>query len=89
MISNFNTDLAAPESWEQDKGIASALAEEGIEYMSGYFLSRNTPWLKDGCTWAMHRGVHEVHSRTYHILGTDSHLLQNVVVRGTRHNTDH
>ena len=57
--------------------------------MSGYFLSRNTPWLKDGCTWAMHRGVHEVHSQTYHILSTDSYLLQNVVVQGTRHNTDH
>ena len=30
VVRNFNTDLAAPEGWEQEKGIAAALEEEGL-----------------------------------------------------------
>ena len=47
------------------------------------------PWLKDGCTWDMHRGGRGIHSRTNYILGTDSLLLQNVAIQDVRHNTDH
>ena len=64
MVGNFNTDLAAPEGRERDEGIAAALAEEGLEDMSGHFLPRHKPWLKDGRTWAMHRGGREVLSQS-------------------------
>ena len=57
--------------------------------MIGHFLPKHKPWLKDGHTRAMYRGVWEVHSRTNYILGIDSHLLQNIAVRDESHNTDH
>ena len=37
----------------------------------------------------MHRGGREVHSRTNYILGTDSHMFQNVALQDAQHNTDH
>ena len=45
-------------------------------------------WLKDGCTWDMHRGGWEVSSRTGYILVTDSRLFQNVAVRDMLQNID-
>ena len=66
VVGNFNTNLAAPEGWERNEGIAAALAEEVLEDMSSYFLSRHNLWLKDGLTWAMHQ---------YYILDTDSCLF--------------
>ena len=53
VVRNFNTDLDAPEGREQDKVIVADLVYEGLEEMSGHFLPRNKPWLKDGCTWEM------------------------------------
>ena len=38
MVNDFNTNLAVPEVWERDKGVAEAMAEEGLEDMSGHFL---------------------------------------------------
>ena len=46
VVGNFNTDLAAPKGRERYKGISAALAEDGMEDMSGHFLPRNKPWLK-------------------------------------------
>ena len=57
--------------------------------MISHFLPRHKPWLKYDRTWTMHRGVQEVRSCTGYILGTESRLFQNVVVRDARHNTDH
>ena len=89
LFGDFNTDLAVPESWERDEGGAAALAEEGLEDMSGHFLPRNKWCLKDGCTWAMHQGGRKLRSCNNYILGTDSCLFQNVAVWDARHNTDH
>ena len=50
MVGDFNTNLAAPEGREQNKGVAAALAEEGLEDISGHFLPQHKLWLKDGCT---------------------------------------
>ena len=57
--------------------------------MGMHFLPWNKPWLKDGHIWAMHWGGQEVHSWTDYILGTESHLFQNVAVWDVRHNTHH
>ena len=57
--------------------------------MSVHFLPQHKPRLKDGQTWAMHRGGWEVRSQTDYILSTDILLFQNVVFRDVRHNTDH
>ena len=89
VVGDLNTDLAAPEGREQDKGIVEALEGEGLEDMSFHFLPRYKLWLKDSCTWAMRRGVWEVLSRTYYILGIGSCLFQNAAVWDARHNTDH
>ena len=88
VVGYFNTDLAAPDGRERDKDIAAALAEEGLEDMIGQFLPRHKPWLKDGCTWDMHRGVWEVRSWTDYILGAESRLFQSVAVWDVRHDTD-
>ena len=88
VVGNFNNNMDAPEAWEWDKGIATALEEEVREDMIGNFLPRHKPWLKDGCTWAMHQGDRKVRSWTNYILGTDSCLFQNIAVRETRHNMD-
>ena len=89
VVRNFNTDLDAPEGREQDKVIVADLAYEGLEDMSGHFLPRKKPWLKDGCTWAMQQGGREVFSPTDYILGTYIRLFQNVAVHYARHNTYH
>ena len=81
VVSNFKTDLAAPEGRDRDEVISATLAEEGLEDMSGHFLPRHKPWLKDGHTWAMHRGGREVCSRTNYIMCIDGCLFQNVEVR--------
>ena len=57
--------------------------------MSEHFLPRHKPWLKDGNKWAMHWGGWEVRSRTNYILGADSPLFHNILVRYARHKTDH
>ena len=54
VVSNFNTDLVVPEGRERDEGVAAALAEEGLEDMSGHFLPWHKPWFNDDRTWAMH-----------------------------------
>ena len=64
MVGDFNTDLAAPEGREWDKGITADMVEEGLEDISGHFFPRHKLWLKDGQTWAMQRGGREVRSRT-------------------------
>ena len=46
MVGNFNTDLSAMEVWEQEKGFAASLVEEGPEDMRGHFLPQHKPWLK-------------------------------------------
>ena len=86
---DFNNDLAAPEGWAQEKEIVAALAVTEMEDMSAYFLPHNKSWLKDIKTWFMRRGVWEVRSQTYYILGTYRRLIQNVEVRDTQHNMDH
>ena len=65
------------------------MAEEGLEDMSDHFLPRHKLWLKEDCTWVMHRSVREVRSRTDYILVTDSRLFQNIGFWDARHNTDH
>ena len=57
--------------------------------MIGNFLPRRKPWLRDGRMLSMLYGGKEVRSQTSYILGTYRPLLQNVVVRGVYHNTDH
>ena len=89
VVGDLNTNLAAPEGWARDEGVAATMSEEVLEDMIGHFLQRNKLWLKDGRIWAMHRGGREVRSRTDYILGIDSRLFQNVVVRDARHNKDH
>ena len=53
VVENFNTNLAAPEGRAQNKEIAAAMVELGLENMSRYFLLQHKPWLKDGQTWDM------------------------------------
>ena len=62
VVGDFNIDLAAPERREREEGISEAMAEEVIEDVNSHFLPRHKPWLKDGCTWAMHRGGREIRS---------------------------
>ena len=69
--------------------IATAMAEEGLEYMSVCFVSRHKSWLKDGHTWSMHQGGWGVLSRNNYIMGIYSRLFQNKAVQDARHNTDH
>ena len=57
--------------------------------MSGHFLPRHKPWLKDDRTWSMLQGGQELRSQTNYILGTDSCLFQNAEFRDAQHNTDH
>ena len=42
MVSDFNTDLAAPEGQALKEEISSVMAAVGLEYLSGHFL----PWHK-------------------------------------------
>ena len=65
------------------------MEESVLEDISRHFIPRHKLWLKDGRTWAMHRGGWEVRSWTDYILVTDSHLFQNVAVQDARHNTNH
>ena len=51
VVSNFNTDLAAPEERARDEEISTAMATEGLKYFTGYFLPWNKPWLKDRRMW--------------------------------------
>ena len=89
VAGNFDTNLAAPEGQERDKRIEAAHAEEGLEDMSGNFLPRHKPWMKDGRKWAMQWDGREVHFWNNYILGTESRLFQNVAVQDSMHNTDH
>ena len=50
VVGKFNTNLAEPEGRAWDEGIAAAMAEEGIDYMSVHLLPWKTLWLKDGRT---------------------------------------
>ena len=86
---DINTNLTAPEGRTQDEDIAEAIAEAGLEDMSGNFLSQKKSWLKYGRAWCMHRRGRELRSQTNYILVTDCRLLQNVAVRDARHNTYH
>ena len=56
VVDNFNTNLAPPKGRERNKGIAAALAEEGLEDMRSHFLPHHKMWIKDDCIWAMYRG---------------------------------
>ena len=38
VVSDFNTDLAAPEVGKRDRGVAAVLAKEGLEDMISHFL---------------------------------------------------
>ena len=89
VVGYFNTNLAATEVREQDKGITAAMVEEVLEDMSVHFLPRHKPWLKYVHTWAMHWGGGEVRSRTDYTLGIDSRLFHNAEIRDARHNKDH
>ena len=89
VVGYFKTNLATPEGRDRDEVIAAALADECLEEMSDHFLPRHKPWLKDGRTWAMHRGGREVLSQTDYIMGTDSCLFQNVAVWDMQQNIDH
>ena len=71
VVSDFSTNLAAPEGWEWDEGIATAMSEEGLQEMSGHLFPRQNMSLKDGQTWAMNWGGWEVRYRTDYILGTN------------------
>ena len=88
MASNFNANLAAPEGQVRDEEIAASMFMSGIEDMSGHFLPRRKPWLRNGRTWIMLRGGQEVRSCTNYLLGTYLRLLQNVTVWYARQNTD-
>ena len=81
VVVDFNTDMAALEGREQDKVIAVVLEEESMEDRSGHFPPCQKPWLKDGSTWAMHRGNWEVTYHINYILGTYSCLLQKIAVQ--------
>ena len=78
VVGDFDTNLDAPLVGDRYEGIEVALAEEGLEYISGPFIPGYNPCLKYGCTWDMHQDVRDVCSRTNYILGTDSCLLQNL-----------
>ena len=67
--------MAAPAGRAWDEEIAEAMAELGLEDMSINFPPWHNPWLKDGRTWAMHRGGQEVLSWTDCIMVTDSCLF--------------
>ena len=89
MDIDFNTDLEDPEGHAWDEEITASLSTVGPEDMIGNFLPRRKPWLRDGRMLSMLYGGKEVRSQTSYILGTYRPLLQNVVVRGVYHNTDH
>ena len=56
VVRNFNTNLSAPEGRAQDVEITAAMEESVLEDISRHFIPRHKLWLKDGRTWAMHRG---------------------------------
>ena len=89
VVGDFNINLAVPEGRERNEGVALALVKEGLEDMSGHFLTWHKLWLKNGRTWATHRGGREVCPQTEYILGTHSCLFHHLVVWDARHNTDH
>ena len=51
VVGDFNTNLDATLVGERYEGIELALAEEGMEGISGRFIPGYNPWLKYGCTW--------------------------------------
>ena len=55
VVGDFSTNLVVLEVRDQDKGIAEAVAEDGMEDIRFHFLPRHKPWLKDSRTWGMHR----------------------------------
>ena len=71
VVGDFNTNFSEPEGRARDEDIAAAMATAGLEYLSGNFLPRHKPCLKDGRTWCMRRGGREVRYWTDYILGTD------------------
>ena len=78
--------------WRETIGeriIVAAMATEGLEDMSEYFLPRWRSWCRDGRTWRMIWEGREVRSRTDYIMGTDRRLLGNISVRNPMHNSDH
>ena len=52
----FNADLAELEGHTQYEEIVVALSTAGLQDMSGHFLPRRKPWLRDVRTWIMLRG---------------------------------
>ena len=44
VVSDFHTELAAPEVRERDERIAAALVEEGLEDMSIHFFAQLKLW---------------------------------------------
>ena len=89
MVGYFNTDLAAPEGQARDEEIVAAMAAAGLEYLSGHFLPRQKPWLKDSRTWCMRRKGKEIYSRNNYVLVTDFRLLHNLLVHDACQNMDH
>ena len=85
----FNSDLAASEWNASNKKIAVDLSNTGMEDVITHLIPRNKPWFRDRETWSMLRGGQEVHNRTEYILGTDHHMLKNVLVWGAWHNIDY
>ena len=85
----FNANLDELEGHARDEATAAALSTAGIEDMSGNFLPRRNPWLRDGRTWIMLRRGLEVRSWTRYILGKDFCLPQNAAVQHEQHNTYH
>ena len=64
------------------------MAAEGLGDTTEHFLHHKVMSTQDGQTWSILRQGQEVRSRTDYIICTYLFLLQNVVARNPRHNTN-
>ena len=50
---DFNTNLAALEGRNRGEEITADMVNDGLDYMSAYFLPRRKSWTRNGRTWIM------------------------------------
>ena len=89
VAGDFNTDLGETASDGRGMEIVAALTEAGVEDMTAHFLPRKRRWERERRTRSMVREGKVIRSQTDYLLGTDCSLFKNVVVRDTRHNSEH
>ena len=89
VVGDFNMELEKTVGRGRDKEIASAVAMEGLEDITGHLLLQWRVWCKDWRTWVMVRQGMVVRYQMDYIMGSYRQIFQNLAVRYLRHNSDH